>query len=704
MEIEGIYTGTFKFRDEKTGYSGFNIKCQDDTGNESFIFCKGKIQKLTEYMPLKLEGEYTSDNCGRISFSFKKYSFESANINNEILFLNNLNIEGLTQAKASDIIHFFGGKLFDVIEDCKKFSVFKTRLPDEYLDLGQKIFSKIYKALKLRETYFEIAKIGGDYTNATLLIEKFGINAIDKLKIDPYKYGHAIGLAFKSCELLAYKTSKITYLSKIRAVGIMLYTLDEIEYNGNTYATINEFKAACARLQNKSLLGLTSPDYILACAILSKDVVVSNNKIYKKRTKILEEVLANNINRVQRTSRPLGLDEVLISELEQNNNVILSESQKKAMKALASSGIKVITGGPGSGKTTLTNIIIQYCEKKYPDRGIVLCAPTGCAAQNMSTKTSHVAETIHKTLGIKPFGKEDVRVTIKREEKIYIIDEASMADLEISKLLFESIPNDSIVILVGDVDQLPSVQAGSVLQDIIEAGFETYRLEGSFRQAKNSAIIENAYKIKEGNTNLNVNGNDFSIWDVPTDSDAIDICLSLSNNDNCQVLCPTKKHDIGSKEISSLIQSHKNLKGGPTKRYGTTIYHIDDKIIMTHNNYASNYYNGEIGYITDIDDEGIEVKFLNHDYVYIKNTDLIDMNLAYALTVHKSQGAEYEHVIIFLPKKANNMMNRNLLYTAVTRAKQTISIISVENSLEKAITNKAIKRNSGLVDMISSTY
>lgn len=701
MKINGIFNGSFRFRDEKTGYSGFSIKTQDDYGNESFIFCKGKIQHLVDNIPIELEGDYTNDNQGRSCFAFKEYSFETHNKTNEILFLVSLGIEGFNIKKATELLDYFGDSIFSVIKDCKKCLVFKSRMPKKYEEFASKIFSKIHSIMSLKDIYFEVMRVGGDYTNASLLITKFGTDSLNKLKYDPYKYGYMIGLSFKSCELLAYKAG-YTYLSEVRALGVMYYALDVIESSGNTYATTKEFKSICAKIQNKSLLGLTSPDYTLACAVLNKDVIIDNDRVYKRKTKIYEEVLADNINRLQRTGVPLGLDVDLIKELEDKNHVTLSDSQRNAINALSSSGVKVITGGPGAGKTTLTNIIIQYCEKKYPDRGIVLCAPTGCAAQNMSTKTDHLAETIHKTLGIKPFGNDEIRITKKRIEKIYIIDESSMMDLEVAKILFQSIPNDSIVLLVGDVDQLPSVQAGNVLQDLIDAGFETYRLEGSFRQANGSAIIENAYKIKNGDLDLNIKGKDFAILEATNDKDAVDLCLTLATDDNCQVLCPTRKHDVGSKELSNKIQEVRGGKFGPSKKVGTVTYYIEDKVIMTKNNYSVGYYNGEAGVISEIDDYGITIDFYNGDTVYVTSANYGDMALAYALTVHKSQGAEYKNVYILLPSKASAMMNRNLLYTAVTRAKEKVVVISVGDSLNKAITSKAIKRHSGLADLLQS--
>lgn len=701
-DIYGLFDKEI-FRDEKTGFSGFFITCDNDIQ----VFCSGKIQRITNKLPLQLSGDYITDEKGRTKFSFSSYSFKSKTESSEIAFLLSLKIDKLGITEATKFVNYFKDGLFAAINECKKKNVFIKRCPKELIRFAGSVFSKVNRANKIKELFFEVAKAGGDYTNVTLLLEKYGDDAVRFLKKDPYLAGYYANFNFKTCEMLAYKQG-LEKLSPERARGVLYFAMKAINNKGDSYATRKEFEGICNSLQNKSLIGRTDFTYIWSKAILDDLFIVENNKIGLAKVRKNEELLAEDIKRLINSGKNLNVTETEINRIAKLCNVILSPSQKNAMWALNSSGIKVITGGPGSGKTTLTNTIIKYCEENYSDRGIVLCAPTGSASQNMANKTNHVAETIHRTLGLKPFGRKEgsiTKVTKKREERIYIIDEASMMDLELAVVLFDSIPNDSIVLLVGDIDQLPSVDIGNVLGDLIDAGIETYRLDGSFRQQAGSVIIDNAKKIKIGDNNLLV-ANDFKIWNVDTEIEAINICLNFTKaDDNVQILTPTKKYLSGSRQLSEQIQMQRiskyNTQPSIIKKYGGTNYYIGDKIIMTKNNYRTGYFNGEPGEIIDIDDDGIEVKFSEDKSLYIENSNLEDMALSYALTVHKSQGAEYSSVIVLLPTKAISMMNRNLLYTAITRAKKQINIIVVKDALTVAIETKQKKRNSNLVSILN---
>lgn len=703
MEIFGLFYKEV-FRNEKNGYSGFFILT-----DEGKIFCAGKIQKITEQLPLILTGQMLIDEKGRNRFEFTSYNFNDTDKSNEIAFLASMKIDGLTIKKAKEFVDYFNYGIFYEVKQYSRKKDFVNRCPQKLQKFAALIYTKVTRALKLKNLFLEIIKAGGDYSNVTQLLDKYGHNAKTILEKDPYVIGYYANLPFLACEHIAIKNNIGKY-NKSRAKGILYFAMNLAEKQGDSYIDKNELKKICSILQKNSLIGITPFEYIWAIAILDETFYVNNNKISWAKIKVAEESLAENIIRLIRSGKKLDISKDEIKEIKRLENIChvkLSDSQKKAMNALKTSGIKVITGGPGSGKTTLTNIIIKYCEDNFPDRGIVLCAPTGCAAQNMSIKTEHISETIHRTLGLKPFGKKNrTIVTKKRTEKIYIIDEGSMMDLEIADILFDSIPNDSIVLIVGDVNQLPSVQVGSVLQDLIEAGIETYELEGSFRQASGSSIINNAYKVKNGETDLEINNKDFTILHTNTDEDVIKTCLAyVAIEPECQILCPTKKYNVGSKEISELIQNQrlntdKTIDSTKKKKYGNTTFYVGDKIIMTNNNYKTGYYNGDPGIITNIDAQGIEIDFYGRKILYITNQELMDVSLSYALTVHKSQGAEYKNIIIVLTKQAINMMNRNLLYTAITRAKENVIIIENGELLKTAINNIPKRRNSGLKELL----
>lgn len=707
INITGIYLYT-KFKDEKTGYTGFIMEYNDNK-----ILCQGKIQNLLPNTPLVLTGNFIKSkqpstfiikNNRLPIFIFDKYQLYTKDKKIELNYFRSLNIENFNIAKINKMEDYFSDSVLSVIAHCATANIFEGRCPDFLKPFAKKIYFKTKWMFKMQNLFFEIAEAGGNYADVHKLYNKYGMDALQSLNKNPYYIGHTCGLNFNTCEYLAAKAG-ISAIDKRRAIGILFYAMDYIENSGNTYATEKDLKKACEKIQKNSLIGKTPFSYIWAIGI-TQDYFFYNaddNTFQRKSLAIDERVLAENIIRLQNSTSDLNYKEERINNLEKKTKIKLSTSQFAATNVLNSTGVKIITGGPGSGKTTLTNLIIKYCETYLADYGIVLCAPTGCAAQNMTTKTGRMSETIHKTLGLKPYENTDeLVVTEKRKERIYIIDEVSMMDLKIAKVLFSSIPNDSLVILIGDSDQLPSVDVGCILQDLIDAGIPTYRLEGSFRQAKGSAIIDNAYKIKNGDVNLKLDNQSFDVFSVSTIEEAIDLCMLFvgtgkdANNEDIQVLCPTYKYESGAKKLSNQLQKQiidrKTYDtAGLFKEYDNTRFYINDKIIMTANNYNAGYFNGAPGVITDIDDNGILIQFNNDNMIYIERENFSDINLSYALTIHKSQGGEYSNVIILLTPKGQNLINRNLLYTAVTRAKKTVTIITVnENGLD--LVSEAIKR------------
>lgn len=701
-ELSGVYTKEL-FRNYKTMEVCFLLK----TENEKTIMCYGKLPKLTYNTYIKVTGEYRKEKNNQDMFCINDYIIGTPTENESISFILGLKIHGLGEKKAKILTDHFNSSVVSVVKSCNKSDDFAARCPKEIQPFAIEIYRKIKVMNNEIELSKEVLNAGGNFYNIKQLEKLYGKNALDILRKNPYTAGFYSEMSFYNCEQIAMKNN-ISGFSDKRAEGILLYAIKNSMDQGDTFITIDELRTFCIKFQKKT--GFYTPfEAVLAKAVLSDNVIMKDKNIYLKSTYTREENLLQSIKRLTLSSKKIAkLDEQLISDIEKEAGITFSDSQKDAFNCLTTEGIKVITGEPGAGKTTLTNGLIKYIEKKYPKAGIALCAPTGRAAQNMAAKTMHVAETAHKLLGLKPFDKKTFKVTKKMDSYVYIIDESSMVDLEIADILLQSFPSHSIVIFIGDANQLPSVGAGSFFSDLLNSGIEKYVLKGSHRQEKGSTIITNALRVNNGDTSLILSENDFDVIETEDEETAVNFVMMYGNIDAAQILLPMNKGETGSFNISKKIQKTLDFDSSYEKIYGNVTFHIGDKVILTHNNYEDNYYNGDTGIISDILDEYVVITL---DDVYdeitgakkrieVKNSNLGDIALSYAITIHKSQGGEYNEAVIMLTESSKNMMSRNLLYTAITRAKKKVTIITQTGLLEKAIKNIGHIRNSCLSEKI----
>lgn len=698
MEISGIFK-KYTFRNEKNGFSGFFLSDEDT------VFCKGFIQTLIFNTPLLLIGEFKTDDQGREYFAFDNYKLSDKKCYYGKEYLINLKIKGLGKKEVDILYNWFNSDVIDVILSCKTSKAFEDRCPDKIKPISRNIYRKIQNVDKIGVLFDLVVKCGGNYNNVRKLMSTYkdSTAALNILKKNPYKAGFLCGLDFNSCDRLA-EYFGLTPLNHDRVEGLLLHCIKKSEEAGNSYITIKELQSRCRYEQGKNIFKKIPFQYVLSEAKVNKNVIYNNGHIYKKSTKEMEDNVIRNINRLLRSSSKLEYNPQIIYDLEVTENILLSKSQKKSMNALKSTGIKVVTGGPGSGKSTLMNIIIKYIEKAFPDKKIALCAPTGCAAQNLADKTLRKAETIHKMCNILPY-EDDNKMAYysRRDEDIFIVDESSMLDLKTADVLLSQIKNNALVIFIGDINQLPSIQPGNILQDLIESGIETYYLEGSFRQSAQSPIIKYAECIKNNVLfDENTGGNGFSIVLSENEENTMELCRTFAcNKGECQILSPGKKHLLGTRNINNELQQeyidNDIYDVSIKKQYGMTSFYIGDRVIFTSNNYSAGYYNGNTGTVIDIYPEGMEIQFDNGRTINIKNNNLEDVSLSYALTVHKSQGSEHDNIIIILDSKFLSIMNKNLLYTAITRAKKSVMIITPSIQFINMIINKKLpRRNSGI--------
>lgn len=703
-QITGLFTKEL-YRNERNSYAMFVLESIKEKEIIKTV-CAGKIQRVDYNTPVILTGQINIDEKERQVFCFSDYELKEDNIQESVCLLTSFKITGFGKEKALKTAEWFNYGIFNAVEDCKTTQAFEDRCPDDVKKYAKQIYTRVKRILTERELTKEIFSVGDNYPAVTMISKKYGEKALDVLRRNPYKIGFYAGLTFYECEQLA-KRYKIPAFSCERTDGILLFAVDDNKKNGNAFMTIEELRKYTDVLQQKTRLH-TPFDAVLATAILNDGYVIEDDKIYLKTVYAMEKSLAMNIMRIKNAAKQINeIDWQAVNEIENNEQIQFSVSQKEAFKALASEGIKLITGGPGTGKTTLINSLIKYLKEKYPDAGITMCAPTGRAAQNLAGKTECVAETIHKTLGLKPFSTDDLRVTKKMEDYIYIVDECSMLNLKLADIFFKSLPNHCIVLLVGDKDQLPCIDAGNVFCDLLHSNIEKYILSGVHRQNNDSLISINAELINAGEIALK-SGVDFDIMRVNDEETAIRLCMMYTQDKDLQVLTPLSKSATGSRALSGKIQSVKTFQSNAIKVYGDTTYHIGDKVILLNNNYEADYFNGDIGTITEINEDYITI--LSDDIydfdtgakkeIEVENSNLHDVALSYAITIHKSQGGEYDEVIIVLTKSAYKMANRNLLYTAVTRAKKKVTIITQNDLLEQAILQKSPERNSNLCNLL----
>lgn len=696
IQLSGFIENTI-YKNQLSGYTVFRLKSDEKT-----YVCAGIIQNLPYFTPVRLKGEFQENSEYPDTFHFTEYEEAVTSRDENIKYLiHGFGINNISIPDAEKMSEIMSDNIFKSVKAAESESSFLKMFPQKYKNKAKILYAKAYGILFDKKMFHLIASIGGTYSDVLKLEDKYAGKAEEMLYSQPYRIGYMLDWSFKICDKLA-EQAKINPLDKKRAEGFLFYAMKMSASSGSTYTTFSELKKNIQYLFNNCYLGDISIEYILSFLVTNPNFVIeytdSGAHIYFKKIRRFETNLVDNVSRLYESIHSLPFDAQLVDRIQREENVQLADDQKAAFNAFASEGVKIITGGPGRGKTTTINLLIKYAERMNLG-SICLCAPTGCAAQRMSETTHHSACTIHYLIGARPFEEEmvpDYNASNRLPYKIYIIDEFSMADIELVSMLFEAIPNNAIVLIVGDSDQLESVGPGNVLNDFIESGvFEVYRLQTVFRQKNGSNIIGNADKIITGNSNLQT-GSDFEIKSYEVESDALNACIGYLKTDKneYQVLCPIKKHSVGTKNLNLILQEikHKNQKN--YKSYGDYMFYKNDKVITTKNNRKQGYFNGEPGIIVDIDDEGILIRFANDDEIYITNPYLNEVIPAHALTVHKSQGNEYPEVVLLLTETAKNMINTKILYTAITRAKNKVTIFCQNGIMSNIQPNR--KRNTDL--------
>lgn len=700
---------------------------------------------IVGYMPFLVEGDYikvignfvTHKEYGK---QFKVETFEKVmpkTLDSLEKYLSNGTIKGIGPATAKKIVATFGEDTINVFKfEPEKLTQIKGITKEKAIEMAQCFVEN----WELWQIVGFLDNFGISPANAKTIYKKLGPQTIDEIESNPYILIDLVkGVDFAKLDKYALENGfEINNYKRIKC-GIK-YSLVKITYNGH-----------CCTLEanlikyGKELLKVEDDD-IEHCLIdlnVKEEIVIEKredeNWVYSKEIYDAEANIASKLillDSAQNIKRIAGFDSEL-EKIEKAGNINLSAKQKEAIQSINSNNVVIITGGPGTGKTTIIKNVIDIY--KSHGKKVVLCAPTGRAAKRMTEMTGEEAKTLHRLLEIGKIEKDN-EFTIMNYEvapidaDVIIVDEASMVDIYLMNYLLNGIYQGTKLILVGDTDQLPSVGPGSVLKDIINSErIKTIFLDEIFRQAAQSKIIVNSHRVNDGEYFLDKEEQEglkddfFYIKEKSQDimlDQIISLCKGRLKNfgdydffENIQILSPTKKGLLGTKELNKKLQEELNPSSDEKneKKVGEVIFREGDRVMQVKNNYdiywekgntlsltyesGTGIFNGELGKIVKIDflNKQIKILFDDEKEAWYAFSDMDQIEHAYAITVHKAQGSEFDVVIMVVTQSSAMLLTRNLLYTGLTRAKKLLILIGNDNVVKFMIQNADTKiRNTGL--------
>lgn len=710
MKLEGIVTN-IRYRNDESGYSVMTLDTAD-----SDITIVGTMPFFNEGDRIEVIGDLIYHDKYGEQINVKNVRLKKPSDRESIIkYLASGNIKGIGKKTAEAIYDIFGKESLDIL----------YKNPDKLLKvegIGKKKLADIKLSAEetrdSRKSLEFLQSLRISYNLSMKIYNKYGENTIDIVKSNPYKLIEDIkGIGFSMADNLA-RNMQMESNSPFRISAGLRYVIDyEADFNGHTSLEITYLIDEAARLLKADTNLISAQiEADLLSGKLELVEIEEKSYVYSKSLYKAEKSVAMAIAKKIRDTYEF--------DIEINEDLrIYSKEQREAIKSAFCNMLLVITGGPGTGKTTIINAITTILEKN--NLSYALAAPTGRAAKRMQEATDSEANTIHRLVGIRP----DMPIAEYNEEnpidKDYIIvDEMSMVDIFLMKSLLDAIGENTALILVGDSDQLPSVGPGNVLSDILNSNAKSIRLKKIFRQAGQSNIIVNAHRINEGNYPIlnqpnkdfffiNTTANDFNKMLLQLIENRLPNFYKLDPIKDIEVLALSRKTAWGVDAINKSIQEALN-KEKLFLKINDRIFKLHDKVMQVRNNYdlrAQNHvtnddgvYNGDIGIITDIDtdEESLEVQFDDGKIVKYKKEDIKDLDLSYAITVHKSQGSEFKCVIIPMMQVAPMLLTRNLFYTGVTRAKDLVILLGDKRYIKKMVdNNRANVRNSNLTYWIN---
>lgn len=728
-KIEG-YVEHIKYRNEANGYTVLTLETEE--GEEVVV---GNFALIQEGEYISVSGEYVDHKVHGPQFSMNTYEVKvpEDSVGME-RYLGSGAIRGIGPAFAMRIVKKFKGDTFRIIEEePERLAEIKGISMKKAMDIAVQFNEKQH----VRQALMFLSEYGISTYYAMKIYEEYGERLYEIIRENPYKLAEDIsGIGFKIADEIAEKAG-IRKDSEYRIRSGILYTLMQGIGAGHVYLPKE-------MLLNKTaqLIGV-DPSYIedhLMELVLDKKLIIKSidgeEQIYSDQYYFMELSVARMLIDLN-LSYPVEAKELeqQMKEIEEGSKIQLEEKQKEALMLAAKKGLLILTGGPGTGKTTTINALIRYFEKE--NLTMMLAAPTGRAAKRMQEATGYEASTIHRMLELS--GEPGAGSRFEKNENnpletdVIIIDEMSMVDINLMYALLKATIPGTKLILVGDSNQLPSVGPGNVLKDLIRSGqFPVVELQKIFRQAEQSDIVMNAHRINQGKRiALNNKSRDFFFLerkDAPTITgvlvylvrDKLPNYVDASPFD-IQVLTPMRKGELGVERLNQVLQHYLNPASSEKqeKESRGTLFREGDKVMQIKNNYKLEWeirspkgfvreegvgvFNGDMGIIREINtfSEKVVVEFDEGKMVEYTYSMLDELELAYAITIHKSQGSEYPAVVMPLFTGPRVLFNRNLLYTAVTRARKCVTIVGMASTVDGMIeNNNELKRYTGLCDRL----
>lgn len=700
-----------KKKNRRTGWASYAIHTRTQT---RLVMCEGPMLDLARFSPVIVKGHWNGKRgFGRV-FLADSCTLGSCYRENAVFFLACGQFKGMGDKTAEKLVDQIGFDLFQAGD--------RPDLADEIrrvLGKGKKaerlsgeIAAYLSETAEQRKLMDLLTGYGLGYDVMDYLWSKYKKESMDVLRRSPFSVAEDCDIPFALSDRI-WKDSGGSVYDTDRLKGLIREAMRRAESGGNTYLPLHRLTRGCQKISDESGGHADIPDVcILDAAIQMDDVVLPEDgpvRIASRRMDRLEQTVAVQIRRLTRTPETCPLTDDVISRAERGAGVVFGADQRRAMQAISASGLSIIEGRPGAGKTTMIRGLVAAYLAMYPTRPVYLCAPTGRAARRLTESTGYNAQTVHKLLNLRPDAGWMQEQTVL-DRGLVVIDEATMVDTELMAMLLRAVTTGSCVIMVGDPAQLPSVGAGNILADLSKSSrFPVYELTQVYRQAEQSLIVRNAGLIREGRVNLLTDDVTFSVRHVDTCLEAAqgvgDFISSLSESElaDTQVLSTVRKDpDAGVDALNERIQAIIPPAGPDTLVSGKTIFRQGDRVLFLKNNYKKGYRNGDIGVIEDICAGSLHVRVEDDGLLEVSGSALRDVSLGYAVTVHKSQGSEWGTVLVVLPDQPSGMLVRNLITTALTRARQRVIVFSVGDALERGIRNNRIaERHTYLKERIA---